>query len=176
MECSVLDSSVGSANKLQQKEEDLNDVDVDGQSSEHVLLLTDGMFSVSNQELGMIRQELWRDGNMDYNTFFFFFFLCQHYMPHPYQSEDNGTHSCIQHVKPRNLQQQPDVTTGRKKTRTWEKNKNSRISLALTHIFKGQHDDCDDARHEHDHPQDAEKSLTLGEVHLFFKKKTTTDM
>lgn len=45
---SVLDSSVGSANKLQQKEEDLNDVDVDGQSSEHVLLLTDGMFSVSN--------------------------------------------------------------------------------------------------------------------------------
>lgn len=48
MECSVLDSSVGSANKLQQKEEDLNDVDVDGQRSEHVLLLTDGMFSVSN--------------------------------------------------------------------------------------------------------------------------------
>lgn len=119
----------------------------------------------------MIRQELWRDGNMDYNTSFFFFFLCQHYMPHPYQSEDNGTHSCIQHVKPRNLQQQPDVTTGRKNTRTWEK-KNSRISLALTHIFKGQHDDCDDARHEHDHPQDAEKSLTLGEVHLFFLKKT----
>lgn len=39
----------GSTNNLQQEKEDLDYIDVDGECSEHVLLWTNGVLSVSNQ-------------------------------------------------------------------------------------------------------------------------------
>lgn len=36
----------------------------------------------------------------------------------------------------------------------------------LTHIFEGQHNDCNDASYKHYDPQDTEEALALCEVHL----------
>lgn len=46
------------ADDLQQEEEDLDNVDVDGERSEHVLLGTDGVLPVPYQQLCVVRQEL----------------------------------------------------------------------------------------------------------------------
>lgn len=64
----------GSTNNLQQEKEDLDYIDVDGECSEHVLLWTNGVLSVSNQQLSVICQE---------------------------QSENYGSYSRIKHVKPK---------------------------------------------------------------------------
>lgn len=40
------------------------------------------------------------------------------------------------------------------------------FTTAVTHIFEGQHDGCNDASHEHDDTEDTEKALALGEVDL----------
>lgn len=40
------------------------------------------------------------------------------------------------------------------------------LTSALTHVFEGEHDGCDDARHKHHDPKNTEKALTLGEVDL----------
>lgn len=47
-----------SADNLQQEEEDLDDVDVEGERCEHVLLWTDGVLPVPQQQLCVVRQEL----------------------------------------------------------------------------------------------------------------------
>lgn len=46
------------SDNLQQEQEDLDDVDVEGQRGEDVLLRTDGVLPVSYQELSVICQEL----------------------------------------------------------------------------------------------------------------------
>lgn len=43
---------------LQQEKEDLDDVDIDGERSEHILFWTDGVLPVSYQKLRVVRQEL----------------------------------------------------------------------------------------------------------------------
>lgn len=57
-----MESLGGSADDLQQEEENLDDVDVDGESGEYVLLRTDGVLPVPEQELRVVRQELWDAG------------------------------------------------------------------------------------------------------------------
>lgn len=46
------------ADDLQQEEEDLDDIDVDGESAEHILLRTNGVLSVPYEQLRVVRQEL----------------------------------------------------------------------------------------------------------------------
>lgn len=48
----------GGADNLQYEKEDLYNVDVEGESGEHVLLLADGVLPVSYQKLRVICQEL----------------------------------------------------------------------------------------------------------------------
>lgn len=62
--------------KLQQEKEDLDNVHVEGECSEHILLRTDGVLPVPYQQLCVVCQE---------------------------QSEGYGSKSCINHVKPRNI-------------------------------------------------------------------------
>jgi hypothetical protein len=52
------DSSVGCTNKLQQAQEDLDDVDVDGERCEHILLWTDRVLPLADQQLCVVRQKL----------------------------------------------------------------------------------------------------------------------
>lgn len=47
-----------SADNLQKENEDLDDVDVDGERGEHVLLRSDGVLPVPYQQLRVVRQEL----------------------------------------------------------------------------------------------------------------------
>lgn len=44
-----------SANNLQQEKEDLDNVNIDRERSEHVLLRADGVLPVSDQELRVVR-------------------------------------------------------------------------------------------------------------------------
>ena len=46
------------ADDLQQEEEDLDDVDVEGERSKHILIGTDGVLPVSYQKLRVVCQEL----------------------------------------------------------------------------------------------------------------------
>lgn len=46
------------ADNLQKEKEDLDDVDVEGERSEHILLGTDGVLPVSYQKLRVVCQEL----------------------------------------------------------------------------------------------------------------------
>lgn len=64
---SVCVCSVGAAaDDLQQEEEDLDDVSVEGQSSKHILLGTQAMSSVPQQQLSVICQELHTHTHTDY--------------------------------------------------------------------------------------------------------------
>lgn len=56
-----------STNDLQQEEEDLNDVDVEGERCKHVLLRADGVLPVPQQQLSVVRQEL-RDDQQTLRT------------------------------------------------------------------------------------------------------------
>lgn len=69
-------SLCGSSDNLQEEEEDLDDVDVDGERSEHVLLWADGVLPVPDEQLCVISQE---------------------------QGEGDGSQSCIKHVKPQHI-------------------------------------------------------------------------
>lgn len=64
------------ADDLQQEEEDLDHIDVDGESAEHILLRTNGVLSVPYEQLRVVRQE---------------------------QSESDSSHGRIKHVKPVNI-------------------------------------------------------------------------
>lgn len=48
----------GRADNLQQSQEDLHDVGIDGKSAEHILLGADGVLPVSDQKLCVVCQEL----------------------------------------------------------------------------------------------------------------------
>lgn len=53
----------GRADNLQQGQEDLHDVGIDGESTKHVLLRADGVLPVPDQKLRVVRQELpWEQG------------------------------------------------------------------------------------------------------------------
>lgn len=41
--------------------------------------------------------------------------------------------------------------------------------INFTHVFKREHDCCDDSGHKDDDSQDAEKTSTFGEIHLMGK-------
>lgn len=58
---------------MQQEEEDLDDVDIDGESTKNVLIWANGVFSVSNQQLSVVRQE---------------------------HGEDNGSKGSVEHMEP----------------------------------------------------------------------------
>lgn len=70
------DSSVGCTNKLQQAQEDLDDVDVDGERCEHILLWTDRVLPLADQQLCVVRQK---------------------------QCVDYCANGRVHHVKPRNI-------------------------------------------------------------------------
>lgn len=55
---SVEENLFGRANNLQQGQEDLHDVGIDGKSAEHILLGADSVLSVSDQKLRVVCQEL----------------------------------------------------------------------------------------------------------------------
>lgn len=40
------------------------------------------------------------------------------------------------------------------------------LTAAVTYIFEGQYNDCNDASHKNYNPQDTEETLALGEVYL----------
>lgn len=54
----LVDSFGRSADNLQQEQEDLDDVDIDGERGEHILFRADGVLPVSYQKLRVVRQEL----------------------------------------------------------------------------------------------------------------------
>lgn len=82
-----------------------------------------------------------------------------------YQSENYRSYSCIKHVKPKYLQQQIVIKITRKPKKV-SGNSVTVFTTAVTHVFEGQHNGCNDASHEHDNAEDAEKTLALGEVDL----------
>lgn len=53
-----LDLLIWSADNLQQKKKDLDDVNIDGERSKHVLFRTDRVLPVSYQKLCVVCQEL----------------------------------------------------------------------------------------------------------------------
>lgn len=53
--CTLVDLFGGSTDNLQQEKEDLYDVNINGERSEHVLLWTDGVFPVPYQQLCVVR-------------------------------------------------------------------------------------------------------------------------
>lgn len=65
--------SLSKSDNLQEEDEDLDNVNIKGESRKHILLWPDGELPVSDEQLGMIGQK---------------------------QSECNGPYCCIEHVKP----------------------------------------------------------------------------
>lgn len=100
-------------NDLQKENEDLDDVDVEGKSSKDILIFGDGVLPVPYQKLCVVGQELhsrniWVNNGLCRTTC-----VCRGSNTH--QSEDDGSQSCVKHMKPQNLQQDKnseDVVSG----------------------------------------------------------------
>lgn len=159
-------------NNLQKENEDLDDVDVEGKGSKHVLIFRDGVLPVSYQKLCVVGQELHSRNIHINNVQYQISCICRGltlYSPMWKRWFPKLRKAC-EATEP--------ATIIKNKTKQWRHhdvgNRTAASTGAVAYIFKGQDYGGNEAGHKNYNSQDAEKTLALGEVHLWRERTCLT--
>lgn len=158
-------------NNLQKENEDLDDVDVEGKGSKHVLIFRDRVLPVSYQKLCVVGQELHSENIHINNVQFKISCLCtgltlyspmwKRWFPKLRKACEATEPATI--IKIKQQWRHHDVGDG-----------TTASTGATTYVFKGQDYGGNEAGHKNYNSQDAEKTLALGEVHLWRERTCLT--